>query len=447
MKTSARITDDTKPEGGERRTGVPAARTEMRAAAGYRAVLAVPAFRRLWLAQLFAALGEAVASVAMPLLAYAVTGSAQILSLIFAAQFVPRVVLAPVVGVLVDRLDRRRVMLGADIGRALLVAVLPFTDRAWQIAAVATLVAVGNALARPAESAAVPSVVPADQLVVALSASQVATSVVRVVGPALGAALVGSVGPRPAFGLQALCFIVSAGWLYALVLPPVAHTSVNGSTVAAAVRREIADGLHAVWMNPVVRGIAAVEALWQVVGAVFVVALVVLVEETLDLGDRAGPVYALLMASFSAGAACGALVAGRVERRIGRPRLMAIGYLAPLLLLPAGLTPPLPVLFVCWVTLGFTDAWAVIAMQAYLAESVPDRLRGRVYATWNAAVTLGAAIAFTAVGWLTPRLGAPFTIALAGALVGLGGPGLLLITGAVASMRREIPSGSAGRTE
>jgi MFS family permease len=130
------------------------------------------------------------------------------------------------------------------------------------------------------------------------------------------------------------------------------------------------------------------------------------------------------------------LVARTVEKRIGRTRLMAIGYLAPLMLVPAGFTPPLPVLFACLFILGFTDAWAVIAMQTYLAEAVPDGMRGRVYATWLGAVTLAGAIGFGVVGWLTPHLGPPMTLALVGTVVGIGGPLLLLATGAIAAVRR-----------
>jgi MFS family permease len=107
------------------------------------------------------------------------------------------------------------------------------------------------------------------------------------------------------------------------------------------------------------------------------------------------------------------------------------------MLVPAGVTPPLPVLFVCLFLLGFADAWAVIAMQAYLAEAVPDALRGRVYAAWLGVVTLAGAAGYGVVGWLTPRLGPPATLALVGALVGIGGPLLLLLTGAIVAMRRE----------
>jgi MFS family permease len=161
------------------------------------------------------------------------------------------------------------------------------------------------------------------------------------------------------------------------------------------------------------------------------------VEETLRLGNDAATIFSLLTATFAAGTALGALGARTVEKRIGRIRLMAIGYLAPLMLVPAGLMPPLPILFACLFILGFTDAWAVIAMQTYLAEAVPDAMRGRVYATWLGAVTFAGAIGFGLVGWLTPRLGAPITLTLVGAVVGIGGPVLLLVTGAIAAMRRD----------
>src|SRR5215208_5080746 len=287
---------------------------------GFRDVLAVPAFRRLWLAQLGSQLGEAIALVAMPLLVYGLTGSAELLSLIFILQLLPRVVLAPIAGMFADRLDRRRIILGADLARAGLVALLPFASRAWQIALVAMLVAIGSALARPAELAAVPMVVSPGQLVPALSVSQVAASIIRIVGPALAAGVIAAAGPRPAFGLQSLCFLLSAGFIFRTALPPVQRDE-RTTRLALALRREIADGLRVVRNNPIVRGITAVEMLWQLVTAALVVGILVYVEETLHLGDDGATIFALLTATFATGTALGALVARSVERRIGRTPL------------------------------------------------------------------------------------------------------------------------------
>ena len=145
--------------------------------------------------------------------------------------------------------------------------------------------------------------------------------------------------------------------------------------------------------------------LWQLVAAALVVGILVFVEETLHLGDDADTVFSLLTTQRSPPEPrSGRSWRDRWRKRIGRTRLMAIGYLAPLMLVPAGLTPPLPVLFACLFVLGFTDAWAVIAMQTYLAEAVPDAMRGRVYATWIERLPSPGA-GFGLVGWLTPRLG------------------------------------------
>ena len=375
-------------------------------------MLAIPAFRRLWLAQLGSQLGEAIALVAMPLLVYGLTGSAELLSLIFILQLLPRVVLAPIAGMLADRLDRRRIILGADLTRAGLVALLPFTDGAWQIALLAMLVAVGNALARPAELAAVPMVVAPGQLVPALSVSQVAGQhrSHRRPGPGRGCHR----RDGTASGVWSAIFLLSRLRRLHLRAGAAPGRARETTSPPRGVRREIdgrtTGGARQPHRARHYRGRDALAA----GAAALVVGILVFVEETLRLGDDADTVFSLLTATFAAGTALGALVARSVEKRIGRMRLMAIGYLAPLMLVPAGLTPPLPVLFVCLFVLGFTDAWAVIAMQTYLAEAVPDALRGRVYATWLGAVTLAGAVGFGIVGWLTPRLGPPATLALVG---------------------------------
>ncbi|MFM9105908.1 MAG: MFS transporter [Chloroflexota bacterium] len=173
------------------------------------------------------------------------------------------------------------------------------------------------------------------------------------------------------------------------------------------------------------------------------VTLVAYIDVTMGYGERSGEFYGALMATLSLGAAAGALAASRVEARVGRPVLLAIGYFAPLLFIPFALQPPAWSLFVLGFLFFFGDAWAVIAMQAYIAESVPDRLRGRVYSAWSAVVTAGGALAFLAIGWLTIRLGPPWTIGLAGLVVGLGGPLLLFASGAIAAMRRHRPLAEA----
>src|SRR5262249_43465898 len=156
--------------------------------------------------------GEAISQAALPLLVYRLTESAGIMSVIFVIQMIPRALLAPVAGLLADRLDRRRLMIGASLMRAVGVAILPLSTETWQIAAIAAFASIGTTITQPAELAATPMVVPAKQLVPALSLTQVTGGITRIVGPAIGAGLISLAGPKPAFWTQTVCFLIAAGW-------------------------------------------------------------------------------------------------------------------------------------------------------------------------------------------------------------------------------------------
>jgi MFS family permease len=194
-------------------------------------------------------------------------------------------------------------------------------------------------------------------------------------------------------------------------------------------------GLQAIRTIPIVRGVTSSEAIFQLATSAMTVAGVVYTQETLDLGDGASAAFALMTTFLAAGAVLGALAAHRIERRIGRSQMLALGYLGPFFLIVAVFQPSMPLVYAAWFGFGVLDALAVISFQAYLAEAVPAWLRGRVYAAWGAVVSLASALAYYGMGWITPWLGAPLTFALAGLTVGIGAPTLLWLTGAIRSVR------------
>ena len=104
----------------------------------------------------------------------------------------------------------------------------------------------------------------------------------------------------------------------------------------------------------------------------------------------------------------------------------------------------MPVIYAAWFGYGVLDALAEVSFQAYLAEAVPSRLRGRVFAVWGGIVALAGAIAFYAMGLLTPWLGAPLTLAVAGVVVGIGAPAALWVTGAIRSVQQGVALEAAG---
>lgn len=406
--------------------------------ARFSRLLSDPNLRRLWIAQLAASAGESLSQIAMPLLVYHLTESARMVGFMALVLILPRVILAPITGLLADRLDRRRLIIGADLARMLLVALVPFATEIWHLVVLATLIAAGNATGRPAELAAVPSVAGPRRLVAALSLMQVSNGIIRIAIPAAGAAIISVVGPAPVFWIQALCFVVSLTALRKLVIPKMRSESVDAlpeESVLQAAKREMWSGIRAIRDIAVVRGVTASESLFQVAMASMTVAGIIYTQETLDLGDRAEAAFALMTTSMATGAVLGAFLAHHVERRIGRPMMMALGYLGPFFLVTASLSAPMPVIYIAWFCFGFLDAFAVISFQAYLAEAVPESLRGRVYAAWGAMVALASAVAYYAMGFITSWIGAPATFGAAGIVVGIGAPLLLWRTGALRTVK------------
>ena len=395
----------------------------------YGDVLASRDFRRLWGATISANLGESIAQVALPLLVFAITGSVATLGLVAALSMLPKVVLAPFAGVLADRVNRRSIILVCDIGRMVAVCFLPFAASAVQITAIALVVATFTALARPAEMAAVPMVVGEPLLIRALSLIQVTGATIRVIGPTIGAALVTVLGAGPTFFAQAICFLASVALVFGLRLPNVAPRS--GAVAGPPLREELTVGFRVMWRQRAIRAIVGAEMVWGGAGTVMAIGLLAYTNLTLDLGDRAGTVFALLIAAFAAGTAVGGLLASRVEGRLGRSFMLGFGYFAPLLLIAVAFVPPLPVVAVALFLFGLSDSWLVIASQQLVVERIPDTERGRFYAVWTALITLAWAGWNGLLGNLTDWLGAPAVFLIVGLACGFGCPLVLLLTGTI----------------
>ncbi|CAN5819052.1 MFS transporter [soil metagenome] len=404
---------------------------------GYRAVLANQNFRVLWFGSLFSLIASAISQVALPILVYDLTESASVMSVIFMIQLIPRALLAPFAGVLADTFNRQRLMFASCGIQATGVALLPFSTETWHVGAIAALIGLGAVVFHPAEMATVPTIVDPGQLVTALSAVQVASSLTRVVGPAIGAGLIAVRGTDLAFWTQALIFIIAMVMLTRLRLPPMTPLRAfrGAFDFLHYLSVQAVEGLRVVWRVPVVRAVCATEALWSLALANLSITAIVYVREELDLGDRGNFVFGLLAVSISLGAVAGALVARPIERRGGRLTLMLVGYFAPLLFVPTILNPPLPVLFACWFLLGFADAWLVIAMFAYVIESAPPNTRGRVFAIWGGVISVASLGTFALVGWLTDTIGPQETFVVTGITVAIGSPLVLWASGALASIR------------
>jgi MFS family permease len=361
-------------------------------------------FTKFWIGQVISSLGDSFTGFALPLLVYQITGSAFDLAISSAVAYVPYLLFGLAIGAWVDRADRRRLMIAADIGRALLVASVPLLAGAgffalWYVYAVQFVVATLGICFSAAQSAALPSLVERDGLVAANGRLIAGWSAAAVVGPLLAGGLAAFV-PMPALLLvDALSFVVSA-----LALGLIRRRFSQGTAHARArLREEIAAGLRYVWRNRVIRAITLLLLLLNIVGPTARVQLVLFAKQQLGASDaRVG----LLSAVASAGVLLGSLGASRLTRRwpSGRVALGSVMVQALLLILFAQQRLYWPALLI-WGLLAGVGVLADVNIMALRQAATPDHLLGRVT---TATRTIGfAAIPLSTLlgGALIDRLG------------------------------------------
>ena len=179
--------------------------------ATYREVFAVAEFRALWLAQLLSVAGDQLAKVALTVLVYDRTHSSLLAAVTFAASFVPGFLGGLTLSGLADRLPRRTVMIACDVIRGVLVLIMAAPGM--PLAVIVALLFVVSMLMAPfnsARAAVYPDVLAGDRYVIGTAVTLTTYQLAQVVGFAVGGAVVGFFGARPALLVDAATFAVSA---------------------------------------------------------------------------------------------------------------------------------------------------------------------------------------------------------------------------------------------
>jgi MFS family permease len=202
-------------------------------------------FRLLWCGMSISLLGDGVFFVALAWQVYALSNVPTALAIVGIAMTLPTIAFLLLGGVISDRLDRRRVMLTADVARGFIVGLIAMLSlagalRLWELAALAACYGVGTAFFDPSFDAIVPELLPADALTGANSLDQFMRPIaLRLAGPALGGILIAVAGVGVAFGLDAVSFAASAVSLLAMASRPRVTQAPSGS-----IARDIGAGLR-----------------------------------------------------------------------------------------------------------------------------------------------------------------------------------------------------------
>jgi DHA3 family tetracycline resistance protein-like MFS transporter len=388
-------------------------------------------FRLLWSGMCVSLLGDGVFLVAMAWQVYAISNAPSALALVGVAMTVPTIVFLLLGGVVSDRGDRRRIMLGADVTRGLAVgimAILSLTGelQLWQMAALVAMYGAGQAFFSPAFDAIVPEVLPADELAQANALDQFVRPVaLRLAGPALGGVVISVVGAGSAFALDALSFVASAGAL--LAMTPGAGRR-DGITAHASVTSDIGAGLRYirahVWLWATFASAAIAYLLFMGPAEVLLPYLVKnhLQGSAADLG--------IVFAAGGVGSVGCAVVMG--QRGLPRREItfMYVAWtLATLAIAGYGLATAVWQLMVASLAFNALETAGTIVWATAKQRHVPAALLGRVSSLdWLISIGL-LPLSFALTGPVTAAIGARATLIGAGALGGLVTFAALLLPG------------------
>jgi MFS family permease len=388
------------------------------------AALAVPNFRRYVSGQALSLIGTWVETVAQALLVLQLTHSGIILGLTTAARYAPVLLLSPYAGLLVDRHSKRRVLLATQAGLGLVsatlgVLVLTGDVRLWQVVVLAVLFGIFSAVDNPARQAFVQEMVGRDLVRDAVTLNTTTVNVARVIGPAIAAVLVGTVGIGWCFVVNAVSFgfvIVSLLSLNTRRLYPVPPVPRGRGQLRAGLR-------YAAGVPAIIRPLLMM-ALVGTFTFEFEVSLPLLAETTFH---GTSSTYSWLIGAVGAGAVAGGLYAAR-SARTGVARLIkaAVGYAIAVGLV--AVAPTLATAIAACVLVGVASVIFLTTGNATIQLASKPEYRGRVTALWSMALVGSTPIGSPVIGALSevtsPRyaLGLGAAACLAAAIVG-GWPG------------------------
>lgn len=385
-----------------------------RPASSTRRAIRRPQFRRLFTAQTVSRWGDTFNAVALVIEVFQLTGSGAKVSVAVVLEIAPVLAFGFIAGGIVDRLPRQRVMIGADLARAAIAAgVAAEPHHLWTLYPAAFGLSAFTVFFNPAAASVLPSLVDEDELVGANSALWSAAVLSQMVLAPLAGLLVTTVGASAAFAINAGSFLFSAATLAGLHIPlrPVTPTRSHWA--------EAVEGARLIRANRFLATLASVQLLAAMSAGATSALLVVLAERHLHTHATG---FGFLLAAIGVGAGLSPLVLQRFVRDVRRPVLQFGPYLLRGVVdLVLATFTSLAVAVVALIGYGVATSTGNVAYTTALQTIVPDRIRGRIFASYDVIWQTGRLISIGIGGVLADLLGISAVYYLGGALLLVAG--------------------------
>lgn len=347
--------------------------------------LRLPGFRNLFFATLASSAGTLIAAVALAIDIQDRTNSGPWVAAVVVVEFLPTVVVGLLLGPLLDRLERRSLMIAADAVRVGVFVALPFAPNAATVVALAAVAGLATGFFRPAVYAGIPNLVPDAELPRANALLQGIENLSWAVGPLVGGALTAAAGPSAAYTINAASFLVSI--LLVVRIPP--RKLQSERALSRGHWRDLRDGFSATLHSPSMQAVLVAWGIASLATGAANVAEIFLAKHTFSSGDLG---YGLLYSAMGAGLVLGSLFSAAVLARSGVARtygasltLMAMGYVG------AALSPNVWVAALCILFSGAGNGAAIACNALLVQRGTFDLMRGR-------ALTFVMSITFVLVG-------------------------------------------------
>ncbi len=348
-------------------------------------------FRRLWGGNIVSLFGDWFNTIAIYRLIEELTGSPLALGAVFITKMLPLALASPIAGLIVDRLNRRRVMIVSDLVRAVIVLGFLLVGDAgdvWMIYLLTALQVMVSAVFMPAKSASLPNIVASGDLLTANALMSATWSTMLALGAAVGGIAVEALGPKAVFVIDSVTYLVSAWFIWRTVIPQDTEASEPTATPVRDGLRTIVEGWRRMRDRPSVGRIALAKAAWGIGGGAPVFMLVLLAEALVPAQPALG--IGILYSARGLGTGLGPILARAWFPDQGRwPALLGVcialsglGYVA------VSQVGWLWVVAVLVVVAHAASGANWVLSTVLLQQRAEDRFRGRVFATDWLLVTL-----------------------------------------------------------
>jgi MFS family permease len=344
-------------------------------------------YRYTWSGQIVSEVGDHFNNIAVFSLALANTGSGLVVALILIARAIPAVMAGPIAGVLLDRWDRKRIMIASDLTRAAIAVLFIFAipqGRTWLLYVLSGALMFASPFFTSGRASILPSIATNEDLHTANSLTQLTQWTTVTIGSFLGGASVTAFGYRLAFVFNAISFLFSA-WC-------VSHLKVEGGFRAerrdlsedkvARPLHEYLEGLRYMRATPLILGVGLVAVGWATGGGAAQILFSLFGENVFHRGPAG---IGIIWGSAGIGLICGAVVAHRIGRKLtfkGYKRTISIAYVihggSYILFSQA---PTFSLALICIALSRAAVAVSSVLNMRQLLRHVSDEFRGRVFAT------------------------------------------------------------------